>query len=266
MSVFEEAQGYVMLSRVEELNQGFIIEDFDPRKLYPSQKALKELARMNEISINQNPSPWNKQSRNSIKVLFLNCAGLKPHFEDFKKDKNVSKADIINIAETSILPTDNEDLFALQGYEHSFLKVGSGKGIENYYKIDMFKADKTLVMERFQAAKFKNEKIDIIAIYRSHALNSSTILQELTKLIDLKRTTLIVGDFNLCYKENANHRLIKGLEELGFKQLLHEPTHIRGRTIDHAYLLEENRRMKIAIERYSPYYSDHDAICIIFHE
>ena len=98
ISIFEEAQGYVMLSRVEELNQGFIIGDFDPRKLYPSQKALKELARMNAISVNQNPSPWNIQSRNSIKVLFLNCVGLKPHFEDFKLDKNVAKAkaDIIN--------------------------------------------------------------------------------------------------------------------------------------------------------------------------
>ena len=64
-------------------------------------------------------------------------------------DKNVSKADIINIAETSILPTDNEDLFALQGYTHSFLKVGPGKGIGSYFKIDMFKTDKTLVMDRF---------------------------------------------------------------------------------------------------------------------
>ena len=266
ISIFEEAQGYVMLSRVEELNQGFIIEDFDPRKLYPSQKALKELARMNAISVNQNPSPWNIQCRNSIKVLFLNCAGLKPHFEDFKLDKNVAKADIITIAETSILPKDNEDLFALQGYTHSFLKVGPGKGIGSYFKIDMFKTDKTLVMDRFQAAKFKNGKVDIIAIYRSHSLNSSNILQELTKLIDLKRTTFIVGDFNLCYKENANNRLIKGLEELGFKQLIHEPTHVRGRTIDHAYLLEEKRTMKIVIERYSPYYSDHDALCITFLE
>ena len=221
---------------------------------------------MNAISVNQNPSPWNIQSRNSIKVLFLNCAGLKPDFEDFKLDKNVAKADIITIAETSILPKDNEDLFALQGYTHSFLKVGPGKGIGSYFKIDMFKTDKTLVMDRFQAAKFKHEKIDIIAIYRSHSLNSSNILQELTKLIDLRRTTLIVGDFNLCYKENGNNRLIKGLEELGFKQLIHEPTHVRGRTIDHAYLLEEKRTMKIVIERYSPYYSDHDAICITFHE
>ena len=121
-------------------------------------------------------------------------------------------------------------------------------------------------MDRFQAAKFKNEKIDIIAIYRSHSLNSFNILQELTKLIDLRRTTLIVGDFNLCYKENGNNRLIKGLEELGFKQLIHEPTHVRGRTIDHAYLLEEKRTMKIVIERYSPYYSDHDAICITIPE
>ena len=73
---------------------------------------------------------------------------------------------------------------------------------------------------------------------------------------------MIVGDFNLCYKENGNNRLIKELEELGFKQLIHEHTHIRGRTIDHAYLLEEKRTMNIVIERYSPYYNDHDAICI----
>ena len=97
-------------------------------------------------------------------------------------------------------------------------------------------------------------------------MNSSSILQELTNLIDRKRTTLIIGDFNLCYKENGNNRLIKGLEELGFKQLIHEPTHVRGRTIDHAYLLEEKRTMKVVIERYSPYYSDHDAVCTTFLE
>ena len=84
-----------------------------------------------------------------ICAIFLICAGLKPHFEDFKIDKIVSKADIIHIAESSILSTDDENLFALQGYEHSFLKVEHGKGIGNYFKIDMIKTGKTSVMERF---------------------------------------------------------------------------------------------------------------------
>ena len=60
-SVFEEAQGYVMLSRVQELNQVFIIEEFDACKLYPSKKALRELDRMNKISFNENPSKWKRK-------------------------------------------------------------------------------------------------------------------------------------------------------------------------------------------------------------
>ena len=68
---------------------------------------------------------------------------------------------------------------------HSFLKVGSGKGITNYLKIDIFKTDKSLAMKIFQIAKFKHEKMDTIAIYRSYVLNFSNILQDLTKLNNL---------------------------------------------------------------------------------
>ena len=39
-SIFEEAQGYVMLSRVQELNQVYILNKFDPKKLYPSRKLI----------------------------------------------------------------------------------------------------------------------------------------------------------------------------------------------------------------------------------
>jgi hypothetical protein len=54
-SIFEEAKGYVMHSRVQELKQVYIINKFNPKKLYPSQKALRELERMNTVSINKNP-------------------------------------------------------------------------------------------------------------------------------------------------------------------------------------------------------------------
>ena len=56
-NIFEEAQGYVMFSREEELNQVYIIEVFNETRIYPSAKALKELERMNTVSFNNNLSP-----------------------------------------------------------------------------------------------------------------------------------------------------------------------------------------------------------------
>ena len=102
MSIFEEAQGYVMLSRVQELEQVYILDQFNPNKIYPSEKALKEADRMNRVSINENPSAWNQNTPNNLKILSMNCAGLKSHYEEIKRDYRVTKADIIHLAEISL--------------------------------------------------------------------------------------------------------------------------------------------------------------------
>ena len=94
-------------------------------------------------------------------------------------------------------------------------------------------------------------------------LKELELLEELKKLIVLDQTTLITGDFNACFTENFSNRMIQGLLELGFNQLVHEPTHIRGCHIDHAYILDPCDKLKPIMNRYSPYDSDHDAICII---
>ena len=118
-------------------------------------------------------------------------------------------------------------------------------------------------MEKFQITKFKHNKLDIFNIYRSQTGNSLELLEELKRLLVLDRPTLITGDFNACFIENFSNRMIQGLIELGFDQLVHEPTHIRGRHIDHAYIRDPHNELKPMMNRYSPYYSDHDAICII---
>ena len=81
-------------------------------------------------------------------------------------------------------------------------------------------------------------------------------------MIEPGRVTIITGDFNICFIENFNNRMIQGLLTMGFDQLVHEPTHIRGRHIDHVYYLDQSNSLKPIIDRYSPYYSDHDGICI----
>ena len=261
-SIFEEAQGYVMLSRVQALEQVYIINKCDPKKLYPSQKALRELERMNKISINNNPDPWSKATDNTLKIASLNCAGLRAHFNDIKTDDKLQKADIIHLVETSLTKEENIEEFTLEGYAKTFINIGNGKGIATYYDDEKLRPIEEVKMDKYQITKFKHEALDIINIYRSQTGHSVELLENLKKQIEPGRITIITGDFNICFMENFNNRLVQGLLELGFDQLVHEPTHIRGRHIDQVYFLDPSKRLKLTIDRYSPYYSDHDGICI----
>ena len=107
-----------------------------------------------------------------------------------------------------------------------------------------------------------SDDLDVIIVYRSEQGSTLQLIQHLEDLINLGRAIAICGDFNICYRSTRNNRVTKFLNQLGFSQLMKEPTHIRGRTIDHFYfregaVIQENP----IILRYSPYYSDHDAIC-----
>ena len=191
-NVFEEAQGYVMLSRVEELDQVYIIDDFNPDKLYPSKKALAELERMNMVSLNNNPTPWTTKSEFSIKVAFLNCAGLQPHYKDIKLDLKLQEADILHLLEISLCTEDYTKDYQLDGYKESFIKAGKGKGIGTYYKYKMFEYEDMISERTYQVAKFTREDLDVISIYRSNIGNSSQLLNDLKIMINHKRSTLIV--------------------------------------------------------------------------
>ena len=120
--------------------------------------------------------------------------------------------------------------------------------------------------DKFQITKFKHEVLDIINVYRSQSGNSLELLEHLNKQIEAGKSTIITGDFNICFMENFSNRMVQGLLSLGFNQLVHEPTHIRGRHIDHVYFMDQSGRIRPIIDRYSPYYSDHDGICITIPE
>ena len=83
-------------------------------------------------------------------------------------------------------------------------------------------------------------------------------------MIDPSKSTVICGDFNICYKQDRDNKLIKALQNLGFRQTVTEATHIDGGLIDHVYIREAGTIQEILTNMYSPYYTalDHDAICI----
>ena len=83
---FGAAMVYVMLSRVCALSQIYILDEFDESKMYPNLNALEELDRLEQISQNNNPTKWEREDSEALKVSSLNCRSLKKHHEDILSD------------------------------------------------------------------------------------------------------------------------------------------------------------------------------------
>ena len=102
-SVFEGAQAYVMLSRIKELKQLYILEDLPENKIYPIQKALEEIRRLQKVSMNNNPTLWYTESNpNVIKVCYLNTRLLVNKFKNITADISLQESDVLVLAETWI--------------------------------------------------------------------------------------------------------------------------------------------------------------------
>ena len=67
---------YVMLSRVQSLDQLHIINAFDPSKITVNEKVLTEAARMWKISVNNNPCQWMDPATEGLRVCSLNTLSL----------------------------------------------------------------------------------------------------------------------------------------------------------------------------------------------
>ena len=114
-----------------------------------------------------------------------------------------------------------------------------------------------------QIMKLESQDLEFLTVYRSEQGNSTELLHHIKDSINQNSATVISGDFNICYNSHRNNKITKFLETNGFKQLMTEATHIKGRLIDHLYFkLGAKICANPSIYRYSPYYSDHDALCV----
>ena len=257
-SCWEDAQAYVMVSRVENLEQLYILGRLPEKNIRASQNALSELLDMNKRSINENPISWDQNVTNNMKIASLNCMNLKNTYEDIIADHTLLKSDILLLQETWLTEEDIEN-YNIHGFEKNLNIAGPGKGIAVYYRKEMFQHVSNISQEKIQLTKFRTEAFDIISFYRSSDGNSVEMLNCLKTLITPDRQTVICGDLNMCYIVNRKNRITKHLETSNFKQIVKEPTHVKGRQIDHFY---HNFNTEPTIYQYSPYYSDHDAICV----
>ena len=153
-----------------------------------------------------------------------------------------------------------------RSYKSNHVAVGRGRGVSVYYKESKICHIQDYSTENIQLAKLSGDKLDLIAVYKAPRGNDGLLRNEIQKLIDTEKSTLICGDFNMCFIDNRKCRTTKYLIEGGFQQLVEDAMHIEGGHIDQVYLKSE--KILADIKLYSPYYTakDHDAVCITLWE
>ena len=251
-----------MLSRVCSLSQIFILNEFDEKKMYPNTKALEELERLNKISRNSNPSIWERENRDIIKISSLNCRSLKKHHEDIFSDDLILKSDIICLNETWQENDNIAENLKCSKYNVKANSRGRGKGIATYFKNTIFQHDFDVKEENMQLSKFISPILDIIVLYRSQGGSFKELNNFIEKLESEEKPMLVVGDFNFCFRDQPSNPTKTFLTRKSYQQLIHEPTHLEGHILDQAYIKDPSRALQWTTELHSKYYSDHKGLAI----
>ena len=88
-------------------------------------------------------------------------------------------------------------------------------------------------------------------------------MKDLFGLIDARKQTLIMGDLNLCFLKEGSHQLFKSFLDKGFTQIVRNPTSLRGRLIDLAFISPSNSDVVFVARQQSQFFTDHDLIEVI---
>lgn len=223
-SVREPAQAYAMLSRVQALTQLFILEKVPVEKIYPSADAVEELRRLQSVAVNSRE----KTVREKTILASLNIRSLPQHIKDLARDHKMLASPVIALQETWCDPSQSNQHLQIPGYILHLTSVGRGKGIATYYRDGDFTVTGERVNSQFQMLRLSCQTADVINVYRSQATDDKLFLECLRFLVDLSRTCLVVGDFNLNYLTTSQHPVILAMKEMGLAQLVTSPTHLEG--------------------------------------
>ena len=82
-------------------------------------------------------------------------------------------------------------------------------------------------------------------------------------MIDNHKPVLILGDFNFCDMDSSSNLTKQFMNENNFIQLIHDPTHIEGNILDHAYIRDVQGTLNYTAQIQGRYYTDHKALHLI---
>ena len=260
-SIFGPNQAYVMLGRVENQEQLFIIDSLPDNKIYCDQEAKDQLEVMRARSENRNPPVWQRTLDKSLKISYLNINSLWAKMNDVKADPQLRYSDIIFMGETWLQESTEAAVtdLKLPGYELHTNNAGRGKGLAVYYKKDQSILVRDINEEDLQISVLTSANTTIIGLYRSKT--NTSLVDALQEILPENNDCVIMGDFNICSRSKPQDPVIQTLKNHGFREMVDRPTHILGGFIDMIWIRVTNRLYEA--QTYSPYYTCKDHDCLL---
>ena len=153
----------------------------------------------------------------------------------------------------------------IQGYTAHFCSRGKGKGVATYCRNE-YKKVREIKKENHQILVVANSELSVVNIYKSSSSDLPNLfINDLIRVLGDDKETIIVGDFNICFREEENHPVITKLKSMKYVQKVMLPTHIQGRYIDHVYHFspsQDGNKTEVEVIQFGQFYTDHDMMLV----
>ena len=253
----EKGMLYVCLGRCEVLDDIYIAGNLQVDGIACSSNAHAEANRLQEIF---EKNVIQIKNDDQLLVSFLNTRSLRKHYDDIRKEPLFMSADLFSLCETWL---NGSETVEFEGFQGTFANGGRGKGIAAFVKIIPSREAVIINEERFSSIIIQTQQnITFMFMYISKNANQDQILNVMSKFAFDNMPTAIIGDFNWDYKQSFKIKTV--LEENGFNQVVTEPTHELGHTLDHVYLNRFFPRERMEVKCSPAHFSDHDIISLLF--
>ena len=242
---------YVMLSRCTKLDNIYLDERFELDKIKCSEKVLNEAKRLDEISLN------NTIEEKDYDIFYVNIRSLEKHDIDIWKDLFAKQSKYCCFTETWLDPS-RANPYQIHDKLVYHASYGRGKGACILAPAEKPSQSFQVCTKNFQIVSLPAMDFQLTVVYLSFKeAHLPDVIKAMEQILDLEIPQVILGDFNFdATEENC---LKAYFSQMKLVQVINQPTHKDGRTLDHLYLSEElKERLEYDIQ--FKYYTDHSAI------
>ena len=182
-------------------------------------------------------------------------------------------SDVICLTETQLVSNDINNDLKIQYPDHQLFIHSNNdrfrslallsKQVVNTSILECY--DSVLIFKCHLSRIDLPSSLQILLLNRSNTERLQQYSEYILYLVNSKRPDIILGDFNINAISQPSPALLCQIQDMGYRQVVKEPTHISGGTIDHIYLSTHLLNSFQHIIHITPlYYSDHDAVSIQF--
>ncbi len=252
---------YVMLSRVSDIKNVFIDDEFDFDKILCHPASAEENEKLKKRCI------MDKLKSCHFDLFYTNIYSLSRHYPDIQSDPLVQNSDIKCFVETW---TDKPKPIEDHHLVHASWKGDSrGKNCCIYIRNTLeFTVLYKYALEDLQIISIRvHETIQLTLVYSKNKPKDSIALVSFLEQRKVKDCSqIIIGDFNFDSVENdsGSNRVKNHFKKENIIQIVQgRPTHSAGHTLDHCYVSQDlHEKIQCHFKNY--HCTDHTSILLNF--